>query len=484
MAYINPPNTGASLEALDATGLRKLWRAKVSKMEAEHDFFQEHEGTRPDSLFETVTDTSVGAGNQIHFTAIKGFHQEGKHGDDGFDAAADYETVATKTNGLYVDWVRNGTKWNKRMQGHMGLKNELATKFPEMLGEWLGRKKDRAGWQAFLRKGTTRNYAIAGGGTDKDAITGANSLGWNDIVEVNALLSNHGATAAMLGKINGNPIKRYVLAASKTALLSLKQDEQYLAALHDSGVNSDMNQLFTGGYADVDGMMIREKQIIDHDGDGALGGPIAPKLKISAAIAAGTTAFTITGGSNTKVLYTVDFPNHAFKWNASDIGSASTDPFYLLIVNPPNAATDPGKMGFYKCVTNDGKTISVTQRLASAISGAAHTTVGSVVWNTGVWASKHTDVHPAGAMAYLANAKGQPIGYSVFMGGCAMRRGYGEYRNERVTDSDEGGFHQETYIWCVFGQAPKKNADDECPNFMVLTHALHIPGTPIPRNIT
>jgi N4-gp56 family major capsid protein len=486
MAAINPPNTGASLEALDANGLRLLWRAKVAKMEAEHDFFQELEGTRADSLIETVNDTSVGAGHSIKFTAVKGFHQEGKHGDEGFDAASDYETIATKTNSLVVDWVRNGTAINLRAEGHMGLRHELSNKIPEMLGEWEGRKKDRAAWMAFLRKGGTRNYAIAGGGTDVNGITGSNALSWDDIVEVGALLSNHGAQPAMLGKIGKNPVRRYVVAASKTGLLSLKKDEAYLAAVRaEATAAGKANVLFTGGYADVDGHLIMEKQIIDHDGDGPLGGPIAPKLKLSAAINAPSASFTVTGGSNTKVNYTQDFPNNAFKWNASDVGTTGTDPFYLLVVNPPNAATDPGKMGFYKCVGNTGAAITVTEALSGATPGSfVKNTVGLVTWDTGVWSGKHTTNHPAGAMAYLANAKGQPLGRTVFMGACAMRRGYGEYRNHRATDTDEGGFIKQTFIWTVFGQSPKQNADDTMSNFMVLTHAIHIPGTPIPTNIT
>jgi len=483
MAAINPSITGAALEALDANSLRQLWRAKVAKMEAEHDSFQELEGNRSDSLIETVTDTSVGAGHKITFSAVSGLHQEGKHGDEGFDAASDYEIPILDSNDLRVDWMRHGVSWNKRAQGHMGLKQELSTKFPEMLGEWLGRAKDRRGWMTFLRKGGDRNYAMAGGGSDVDALTASNVLSWNDIVEVSALLSNHGAAPAMLGRIGKNPVRRYVISAGTNALLSLKKDESYLAALREAGGNGPANELFTGGYADVDGHVIREKQIIDHDGDGPLGSPIAPKLKLYAAITAGTTTFTVTGGANAKVNYTQDFPNNAFKWNASDVGSTGTTPFYLLVVNPSNAAVDPGKMGFYKCVGNTGAAITVTQRLAAAISGIAHTTVGSVVWNTGVWLNKHTDVHPAGAMAYLANAKGQPIGHSVFMGACAMRRGYGEYRNERATDTDEAGFINRTYIWSVNGQNLKMNADGKFPNFMVLTHAIHIPGTPIPRNI-
>lgn len=486
MAYeISAPNTGDSLNTLDSDSLRKLWKRQVYVHEQEQDFFSQFEGNREDSLIETVTDTAVGAGQRITFTSMAGFYQEGKHGEENFETTADFEPAKIDSNTLYVDWMRNGTRWSRRMESFMGLKNEIANKFPVELGKWEGRKKNRAMWMMFREQGASDNYAVAGGGTDINELSGTNVLSWNDCVEVGTLLQNKGARPAHLATINKVDIHRYVIAAGTTGLASLKTDDQYIAALSDAGIRGSANELFTGGFADVDGHMVRRYQDIDHDGDGPIGSPINPKLRLGAAITAGTASFTISGGSNAKVLYTADFPNHAFKFNASVSLSTDTEPFYLLVVNPSNAATDPGKMGFYKCVGNTGYAITVTQRLAGTIGGAAaHTTVGDVTWNTGVWAGLHTDTHPAGAMAYLANSKGQPYGWTLFMGACAARRGYGEYRNHRATDQKEAGFYNESYIWTVFGQVPKMDAAGRFPGFMMLAHSLHYPGTPIPRNIT
>lgn len=489
MPHVASPNTGASLETLSPDDLRKLWRRKVDVHEQEEDPFSEHEGARADSLIETVTDTSVGAGHRIRFTAMAGFYQEGRHGDEDFSDPEDYEKVEINGNDLLVDYIRNGVRWNQRMEDHMGLKHELAIKFPDELGKWIGRKKGRAGQMKLIRGGTDRNLAVAGGGSDIHALGGANGLTYNDVVEVGTLLKGHGAGAARLGKVKNQPIRRYVVLGSQIHMLSLKKDDQYLEALNEAGIDGTANELFTGGFADVDGHMMREYQIVDHDGDGPLGNPSAPKLKINAAINSPTAPLTVTGGRvgkapNPKVFYTQDFPNHAFKFNASDVLSTGTDPFYLLIVNPNNAPTDPGKMGFYKCVGNTGRAITITEALSGATPGAfLKATIGEVTWDTGVWAGKHTTVHPAGAMAYLANAKGQPYGYTFMLGACAMRRGYGEFRNARANDSKEGKFIRETYGITVFGQSLKMNVDEEFPNHMVIAHALHYPGTPIPQNI-
>jgi len=483
--FIVSPNTGASLLASDANSERKLWKKTVDISESEEDFYQQLEGNRPDSLIETVTDTAAGKGQSITFSVTNGFYQEGKHGDENFEEPADFEKIVVKSNQLSVDFVRHAVRYNERMEERMGLRYELVNKIPAEQGKWMGRKKCRATEMKWIRKAkaNSHNFACAGGGSSVDELGGANVLGWDDFVDVNAILVSHGAAPAMLGKIGKNRIKRYVTIAPHIGLRSLKKDENYLAAQRDAGERGESNKLFTGGFEDIDGTMILSREILDHDGDGPLGAALAPKLRLSAAVTAGTTTFDVTGGTNTKVLYTVDFPNHAFKYNASDAEATATDPFYLLVVNPPNAPTDPGKMGFYKCVGNTGKAITITERLAAAVSGIANTTVGSVVWNTAKWLNKTTDVHPAGAMAYLANAKGQPIGYSIFTGACGMRRGYGKYRNARATDSKEGKFINESYIVSVFGMQPKINLREEFPNFMVLCHSLAYPGTPIPTDL-
>lgn len=485
MAYdILPAQTGEDLQALDADALRFLWQKKVKVHAQEEDFFKEFEGMRPDSLIETVRDTSKGGGQSIRFTSMGGFYRDGKHGEDEFENSTDFEKIKLDTDTLYVDWIRNGWRHSQRMEDFMGLRYELSNKVPEELGKWLGRKKNWTMWMSYRELGTGSNHMIAGGRASVDDLVTGDGLSWNDIVDAGTVLKTRGAPPAYLGKIKNNPIFRYCVMSSATGLRNLKQDADYLEALQQAGNDSfDANHMFTGGYADVDGHMIREFRDLDHGGNGPIGSPITPRIRIKDAITSGTSGFTITGGDgDTGVKFTQAFPNHDFKFNASHILSKSGSPvdFYVAIVNPPTAATDPGKIGFYKCSTNDGNKITVTQRLASSASGIAATTVGSVTWNTGVWSGKHTVTHPAGATAYLCNAKGQPYGWTVIAGAQSARRAYGKYDGHRATDSKEGKFFQEVYIWSVFGQKPVMREDGEYPNYITIKHAINYPGVPFP----
>ena len=62
------------------------------------------------------------------------------------------------------------------------------------------------------------------------------------------------------------------------------------------------------------------------------------------------------------------------------------------------------------------------------------------------------------------------------MGADAAKRGYGSYRNERSTESHDGGFVRKTYITSVFGQSPTKRADGHTPNVLCITHAIAYAG--------
>lgn len=473
--------TGESLKTMDETALRQLWQKAVEVHEQEEDFFSELEGSRSDSLIETVNDTAAQAGSRITFTAMGGFYKDGKHGSTNFETADDFDKVKISSKTLIVDWIRNGVRWDQRMEGYMGLQREVSSQFPAEMGKWLGRKKNRAMWMMFREKGLSKNRIIANGRANVNALVSGDTLSWEDVVDAATVLKNRGAPAAYMGKVGKNPIKRYFIGASTTALRSLKTDDQYLSALESAGPDSQSNILFTGGFADIDGNVIREFCDLDHGGDGAIGSPITPRIRIKDAITAGTAAFDITGGTgDTGTHYTQDFPNYNFKFNASDILTAGSDPFYIAIVNPSDAETDPGKIGFYRATVNNGNKITIDQRLGSTGGGTRHPTVGSVSWNTGVWADKHTDVHPAGAMAYLCNEKGQTYGWTLLGGAKMARRGYGEFRNHRATDDDEGKFIQETYIWTVFGQIPVHREDGEYPNYVMLVHAVQYPGVPFP----
>lgn len=488
---LNGPNDGAALAA--QVDPRVLWDRAIALYEEAEDPFMALEGGS-DSIIQTKTETSAQAGATIKFQVTSEFGDEGKMGDETFEDQDSYEEMLLGEFELTVDWWRHATRWKKRGMEIMGIKQELTSKIPKLLGSWLGGKKSHSLQMTFLHKTNPTNHFYAGG-LGEDGITMGDCLSYDEITKGGAILQPLGGTPARIGKdANNNPIWGACVMATNNATFGLKQDPVYRLNLQNGFDRGAGNLLFKGGVANVDGHMIKEYTPKRGDKEGAAGSPMNPQALLGVAITAGTTTFDIKGGGNatsaakTKKKYFKYFPGYAYPWSPADSLSATSkvcwdlralgedgvtaNVFYVRITNPPNAATDPGKWCIYECSANDGNKLTVSARLGSAASGIRYTTVGDVTYDP----SKHTAVHAAGSLVCLCNSSGVPLGATLFLYKQAAYRGYGSVRNNRVEDSKEGGFIQERYIESVFGQCLCKDRIGNIPAVAVIKHAIHYPG--------
>ena len=495
MAYeITAPITGTSLATMAPDAVRKLWQKGIDVFEQSNDFFSEMEGG-PDSLIWEKSDLAAGRGQKITFSVGSGFYDEPHIGESVFETQDDYEEFLMATHDLFVDWVRHGVKVSERAEEIMGMRGEIATGFNTQQGAWAGRLKTEQLLMMFREQLPSDNVVYASGKT-LDTLVAADTLDWDEIISLGVQMKGKGGQPAKVGSLkNGQPVFRNTLISTTDALFSLDMDTNYKQIMRETKVEQFAELLFNGGYAAPKGHVIAEYTPVDHDGEGAIGSPLNPQARLGGAITAGTAAFEILGGGNatsaakTKKLFFKYFPNHAYKFigntDASAGGSTALAQdavtHYCLIVNPPNAAVDPKKIGMYSYTTgNNGNKITITGRLGSGICGVKNTTLGSVTWNGGVWNGVHTDVHPIGALILPCNAKGQVFGDSLMLGKRAAYRGYGKYRNTRAQDDKEGGFLMERYIVSVFGQALRKDRLGRVPAVMRLRHAINYAGLSLP----
>ena len=482
------PNTGAALSAMDANSVRKLWQKTVDMFEQTEDFFTQFEGTTKASPIAVKTDTSKGGGQKITITTRAGYYGEGKSGDASFEAAADFEEDEINSYTLEVDFLRNATSMNDRTEEVLGMRGELMDGSAAELGKWMGREKTWRMMMLFREKGGSGNLVYANGRLSQDEILSSDGLSYDEIISTRAQLEPMGGRPAMVGRDGaGNAIHRYLVVGTSAGLLSLEVDPDYKDAVKEAAGEGSGNPLFKGGFVDVGGNVIKKFNPIDHDGSGPIGSPWNPKALLGVAITAGTTAIEIKGGGNatraakTAKKYFKFFPGYAFEFLPSDILSPASETRYLLIINPRSGVGGDGKIGMYAYTTgNDGNKITITQRLGSAASGARVTTLGEVTWNTGVWAGKHTDAHPEGAIVVPCNAKGVPIGDTVILGASAALRGYGKYRNRRTEQHDDGDFLHRRYITSVFGQTLRKDVLNRAPGYIRIRHAVSYPGLGLP----
>lgn len=482
-----PPNTGAGMSALSANDVRKLWQKTVDIWEQNEDFFAQFEGASPASPIRVKTDTEKGAGQSIRITNRSGYYGEGKSGDALFETTADYEQTLINGYSLDVDWLRNATSSNERMEEVMGMRGEITSGDAAELGKWMGRQKTARMMMMFRERGGTQNMVYAGGKLAESDLVSADGLDWDEITSAQAQLEPMGGRPAKVGRVNGVDVYRYVVIGTTPSLQSLETDADFKQVLREAGVRDSSNPLFTGGFVDIRGNMIKKYNPIDHDGRGPVGSAWNPKAFLGQAIVAGTTAIDVLGGGDataaaeTNKLYFKFFPNYAFEFLPNDVLTAGTATQYFLIVNPRSGAGGDGKIGMYSYTTgNNGNKITITGRLGSVAAGVRVTTLGSVVWNTGVWSGLHTDAHPIGSTIIPCNAKGTPIGDTVMLGASAALRGYGKYRNHRTQEEVNGGFVTRRYISSVFGQTLRKDRMDRIPGFIKIRHAIKYAGLGIP----
>jgi hypothetical protein len=479
-------NTGTSLSAMAPDSVRKLWHKGVLVGEQTEDFFAQLEGDRKDSPIRTITDTSKGAGQTITFTTGSGYYGRGKQGDAMFTTLTDYEKRQISSFQLKVDWLRHATSINMRAEEVMGLRDEISSQDNVELGKWLGRKKSDQLFATFQLLLPSNNILYASSKT-RDTLLSADTLDWNEIVRMGTTLQPLGGKPANIVRSGAKsaPIFSNIVIGTVPALSSLKIDTPYLTLRAQAETRGAENTIFKGGYANVDGHVIKEYNPLDHDGVGAVGSFLNPRAFLADPVVAGTAAFNITGGgadnlSNTRtdIDFFQYFDGFAYPFLENVGGSAFTPASitrYVIIYNKTGA--DAGKWGFYSYTTgNDGQRIAVAGRLGSAASGIRATTLGGVTWSGSV----HTDAHPTGSVIIAANSKGVPIGSSLMLGASAALRGYGMFRGENMTQKQEGGFITERYIVSVFGQKLYTDRAGRVPSCIRLDHAVSYPDLNLP----
>jgi hypothetical protein len=486
---IGTPNTATALSNLSPDSVRLIWQKTVDVFEQTEDFFMQFEGTSKDSPIFVINDTAAGKGLTLRITSRAGYYGPGKSGDDLFESKDDFEEDNINSMEVKVDFLRNATSITERTDEYMGMQGELASGQAIELGKWMGREKTARIMMTYVLKGGAENLLIGGGKSDQDLLKSADGLVYDDILYMGQALKPLGGAPCETGMVRGTPVLKYCVVGTTPSLFSLKQDPDYKLIVKDAMPREkyDENPLFQGGYAELDGHSIREYNPIDHDGYGPVGSAFNPKAFLGGAITAGSTTFDILGGGSavaaakTKIQYFRFFPNYAFEFLPSDIFTPGVGTQYLLIVNPKNALVDPGKVGMYAYTTgNNGHKITITQRLCSAASGAAVTTLGGVTWNTGVWLNHHTMVHPIGSTILLCNALGVPIGDTIMFGARNIVRGYGKFRNKRTQWLVDGEFETRKYITSVFGQSLRKNVRNVIPGYIRLRHAISYPELQLP----
>ncbi len=499
-------NTGANLKTQNSLNESQIWKAGADKYEQTEDILTPMEGGI-EALIHTETSTSAGRGHQVHFRVMSGLYGQGLIGEQLFNNDRELlEELNMTAHSVRVDLLRNGIENFFMMEDALGMRGEITSQINEEFGKWMGREKTYQGLMSMIHQVSTDNHYFANGTGNPSGLRSGDMLSMDDITTTNAILEPMGGRPAYLGYHGSGNAKQVIAGGlfltTKNGTLGLKTDPDYKAAQRDAGMRGSENLIFKGGVSMIDGNLIKDWNVIDHDGIGAIGSPLNPKAFLGTKIVAGTTTDltgtgrAVVGGGNAKAAakkkigFFRFFPKYEFDFvgGGSLSATASThylyagNKFYITIVNPRNAPDEGGEVIRDKWTimeitsntfTSNGNELTPSKILGpGGDSGIRSATVGGVTYD----ASKNTQTFVPGALVYLSNEFGVPWGRSLGLYKGAMRRAYGAFRNKRMTDSREGGAVSELYIASIFGQKPRQNAADKFPAICVINHAITYPG--------
>lgn len=499
----SPAINVAAQIAQDAALQAKLWRREVLSAEENEDFYMQFEGPGENAIIPTINDTSKGDGSYVTFRLDAGFYASPHQGAQYFETPNDFEKLKQGTFSLQVRRVKHGTSFDSETDEYLGMMGELVSRLPRKQGNWMGRYKTEQIDMMYREQIPSTNKFIQNGQPTIDALTSADGISFNGLLQIQATASEQGGLpGVMKTDRQGNEIEGYTFIAGTNALYSLRTDSDYRDSLKTTRDEDAAKTLFAGGWVLVNGIAIKDRRIIDHDGWGPIGSAMNPKALLGNAVTASSTAITVLGGGDAiaaaiDVDYFRYFHNNPYQFQPGQVVAQDNKTHYFLVVNPSNAPVDPGKIGMYSYTTGfnnttrgvSGLSLTTTGQLGPSTVGTQVNTMnggngaGGVTWNTGVWAGKHTQTHPIGATIYQCNGLGQPIGHSVFLGRASAFRGYGKDRLKRGEQYFEGGDIKQIYIKSTFGQALRIDTRQRTPAAFKLAHAINYTNTTIPQNI-
>ena len=511
-AFNITPSIDVATQVAENPGLQsQLWQKMAIIAEENEDYYMKYEGAQDEAIIGTITDTSKGDGSYINFRTEAGFYQPPHFGGQFFESTIDFEPLKQGLFGVQVRRVMHGTSIDSETDEFLGMVGELSSRLPKKQGEWMGRLKSEQ-IEMMLRTALPTTNIFSVNGVTIDSLNSASTLSWDGLLGIQDTAATQGGRpGSAKTDSQGNEIMGYTFISAQQALYGLRTDPNYQKALQSTKDEKAARSYFDGGWEMVNGIIVADRRVIDHDGWGPIGGPMNPKALLGNAISSSSTAITVLGGGDAisasqPVDYFRYFINNPYQFQAASSpgGSYYTVPqdsltHYFLIVNPANSPAGylSNGIGMYSYTTGfnntangvAGYSITTTGQLGPVNNGYQSTTIGSVTYNQGVWATAlngagiNTTSHPIGATIYQCNAKGQPFGFASFLGKSSTFRGYGMNRLRRGETLFQGGTVKQLYIMSTFGQTPRIDTRGRTPAAFILYTSIPYVNTSIPQNI-
>lgn len=474
---------------------RQLYAARVRRMTSQRNFWAQFMGAGAGSAVRYEPRPQGQRGMQMQITTAGTLGGVGKMGDNLFTAASQLGQLPLGKYDIYLELISQGTGVTPHGMEVVGV--NVDSLLPDELGKWGARYLQRYIDMTALHKTAAPGRFYAGSKGSLNALRTADVFKWSEIQKGALVASSRGALPFKAGTKNGEDVVNLAWLATDNNAYPLSRDSEYLQAVREAGQRGPTNSLFTGEIEMIDGNTIFRRRAMVEQGQVPAGSPFTPiaYLGVADAYNASGTNTTLQGGGNlydssiTDTPWFIDFPGFQYKFRETETLALAdsfwgSGPYYALIVNPPTAATDPGKIGMIAYTVPAGaNTLTVTSRLhASGTTAINDTTVGDVVYGGSVLNStNYTPNYAKGAAIIPCNSYGVPIGAVLGFSREAIGFCRGNYWGELFKQNVQGGMHGEQ-LFCgwTHGAAPFTNLSGDTPGLTVIGTAVSYPQYNLP----
>jgi hypothetical protein len=454
------------------------------------------------SVFAKKSDLAAGGGSQVVFNVIGTPGGPGVQGDTELTGKTSVARLGTYQ--VTVDWVRDGFELTRDQVEFLSAGRSLVATSLDLLAEKMGILKQNHMFARLIKGATAFNTFRPNNRPTTDTLIATDTLSLDVAANARPRLRRIGAKplSRSLTAGTGSPVDGYLMFASDTAMLPIRNDSSFQTAVASGDERGDKNANFTGELMKWQGQSFYELPVTDQDWDDFKGGPLVARATIAVALDASTGTDLKGSATNTTSRYFQWFDGYQFQFSRQEISATPAFPLvdsgvhYAWVINPS------GSIGFVSYVgsNNNGNKIVVQKVLSpKTAAGIRNTTVGELttsgtvnVWTggsstlpatgpNGNWT--YTDIFDIGAVVIQANAKGVPYGRSFVFGAMAACSAHGRVKMNQIEQTRDFGFTIGKGFEMIFGTAVTTNTLKQPTNYLLVEHAIEHEGYPVPSKI-
>ena len=410
-----------------------------------------------DKPFIVKTDLEKGAMDTVNFASAANLGAAGRRGTQ---RAVNFEEPLFHGSwSVKIDNLRVVVAWNELLRWAATTGQSWQSVYPTLVGERVGQIEQEDMLARLRQRSSTANTVRPGSASTLDTLRYTDTVDTYTLGLAYGMLQRNGAKPANVGTMTGGmPLNSYVALGTDLALEPLWQDPTFTNALQNAGLRGPTNPIWTNDIPMWRGLSVMRWNVVAHDNPGPIGSIVQPEALTGVAVTSGTGALTLTGGgTDTSALGDVAALYKPFEYfygcnkllGESISTGSDSNVYYFVIIDPAD-----GKWCMYSytgssAFTNNGQSITTTNRLAASASSTAVTTLGNVSWDGTV---NKEGTFPIGSTVVQVNANGVPVCDSYLFGSNVGGKCYGTVKNQRIQNVDDYGALQGKGIWSIYGQ--------------------------------